>query len=140
VGAPGTAIGYHPITYGPLIGEVIRRVSGKTLKQFFAEDVAGPLGADYHICAEPEHDHRVSPLFPGAPPRQLGDPQSMTYRAFFNPSLFGRSPVARRSAHPREPRWQFIGQGVTSLAVGALTLVVPEITSMALRTCSPCGW
>jgi CubicO group peptidase (beta-lactamase class C family) len=77
---PGTAIGYNPITYGPLIGEVIRRVSGKTLKQFFAEDVAGPLGADYHIGAEPEHDHRVSPLFPGAPPRQLGDTQSMTSR------------------------------------------------------------
>jgi CubicO group peptidase (beta-lactamase class C family) len=82
---PGTAIGYNLITYGPLIGEVVRRVSGKTLKQFFAEDVAGPLGADYHIGAEPEHDHRVSPLFPGAPPRELGDTQSMTYRAFFNP-------------------------------------------------------
>jgi CubicO group peptidase (beta-lactamase class C family) len=81
---PGTAIGYHPITYGPLIGEVVRRVSGKTLKQFFAEDVAGPLGADYHIGAEPEHDHRVSPLIAATPPRAL-DTNSMTYQAYFNP-------------------------------------------------------
>ena len=35
---PGTAAGYHPITFGPLIGEVIRRITGKTLGRFFAED------------------------------------------------------------------------------------------------------
>ena len=82
---PGTAVGYHPITQGPLLGEVIRRVSGKTLKQFFAEDVAGPLGADYHIGAEPEHDHRVSPVIASRPPKQVSDTESMTYKAFYNP-------------------------------------------------------
>ena len=42
---PGTDAGYHAITFGPLIGEVIRRVTGKTLRDFFAEEVAGRLGA-----------------------------------------------------------------------------------------------
>jgi CubicO group peptidase (beta-lactamase class C family) len=70
---------------GPLLGEVIHRVSGKTLTRFFAEDVAGPLGADYHIGAPPEADHRVSPMIPGTPPRAQRDPNSFTDRVLFNP-------------------------------------------------------
>jgi CubicO group peptidase (beta-lactamase class C family) len=58
----GTKIAYHAMTYGPLLGEVVRRITGKSLKQFFAEEVAGALGADYHIGAPPEADHRVSLL------------------------------------------------------------------------------
>jgi CubicO group peptidase (beta-lactamase class C family) len=83
---PGTAAGYHALTFGPLLGEVIRRVSGKTLKEFFAEDVAGPLGADYHIGAPPEADSRVSVTIQGTPPRpRSDDPNTITDRVFFNP-------------------------------------------------------
>jgi CubicO group peptidase (beta-lactamase class C family) len=64
---PGTVSAYHPITYGPLIGEVVRRITGKSLKAFFADEVAGPLGADYHIGAPPEADARVSPMIQGSP-------------------------------------------------------------------------
>jgi CubicO group peptidase (beta-lactamase class C family) len=46
---PGTVSGYHAITFGFLVGEVVRRVTGQTLGQFFAAEVAGPLGADFHI-------------------------------------------------------------------------------------------
>ena len=46
---PGTASGYHAITFGYLAGEVVRRVTGQSLGQFFAAEVAGPLGADFHI-------------------------------------------------------------------------------------------
>src|SRR4029453_14134930 len=67
---PGMVAGYHSITYGPLIGEVIRRVTGKTLTHFFAEEVAGPLGAHYHIGAPPECDHRVSVMIQSSPIRQ----------------------------------------------------------------------
>src|SRR6516225_160346 len=48
---PGTASGYHALNYGHLLGEVLRRISGKTLKQFVAEEIAGPLGADFQIGA-----------------------------------------------------------------------------------------
>ena len=64
---PGTISGYHPMTYGVLIGEVVRRVTGRTLKDFFAEEVAGPLGADYHIGAPATADARVSPMIQGSP-------------------------------------------------------------------------
>ncbi|MBA2896955.1 serine hydrolase domain-containing protein [Nonomuraea soli] len=59
---PGTAAGYHSLTYGFLIGEVVRRLTGRSLGTFFAEEVAGPLGADFHIGVPAEHDHRVAPL------------------------------------------------------------------------------
>ena len=64
--APGTAAGYHAITQGFLAGEVVRRITGVTLGEFFAAEVAGPLDADFHIGLAPEHDHRVAPVI--APP------------------------------------------------------------------------
>ncbi|MCR6483649.1 beta-lactamase family protein [Amycolatopsis sp. OK19-0408] len=62
--APGTVAGYHAVTQGYLIGEVVRRITGRTLGRFFAEEIAGPLGADFHIGLPPEHDHRVAPVIP----------------------------------------------------------------------------
>ncbi|MFI7002559.1 serine hydrolase domain-containing protein [Nocardia sp. NPDC050175] len=61
---PGTASGYHALNYGHLVGEVIRRITGRGLGQFFAEELAGPLGADFHIGTGPEHHHRIAPLVP----------------------------------------------------------------------------
>lgn len=61
---PGTAAGYHSVTFGFLVGEVIRRVTGRSPGTFFAEEVAGPLGADFHIGLPAEHDHRVAALIP----------------------------------------------------------------------------
>src|SRR4030095_9560807 len=52
----GTTNGYHAMTYGYLVGEVVRRVAGKTLGAFFRDEIAGPLGADFHIgLAAREH-------------------------------------------------------------------------------------
>ena len=73
---PGSATGYHALTHGHLIGEVIRRVTGKPLKQFVAEEIAGPLGADFQIGARPEDDPRIAEIiapadpFEGIPPMQ----------------------------------------------------------------------
>ena len=50
---PGTASGYHALTYGHLIGEVIRRITGQRWGVLCAE-IAGPLGADFHIGTAPE--------------------------------------------------------------------------------------
>ncbi|MGP3691640.1 serine hydrolase domain-containing protein [Streptomyces sp. IBSNAI002] len=61
---PGTAAGYHALTFGFLVGEVVRRITGRSLGEFFAEEVAKPLGADFHIGLSAEHDHRVAPLIP----------------------------------------------------------------------------
>jgi CubicO group peptidase (beta-lactamase class C family) len=59
---PGTAHGYHAITYGYLVGEVVRRVTGKTIGTYFAEEIAGPLGLEFWIGLPEEHEHRVSPI------------------------------------------------------------------------------
>ncbi|MGZ4784781.1 MAG: serine hydrolase domain-containing protein, partial [Acidimicrobiales bacterium] len=59
---PGTATGYHAVTYGWLVGEVVKRISGKSLGTFFHDEVAGPLGADWYVGLPEELDHRVAPL------------------------------------------------------------------------------
>ncbi len=52
---PGTTSGYQAITFGYLIGEVIRRIAGQSVGRFFATEIAGPLDADFHIgLPEPE--------------------------------------------------------------------------------------
>jgi len=64
---PGTASGYHALNFGHLVGEVVRRISGKTLKQFVAEEIAGPLGADFQIGAAESDWHRISDMIPPPP-------------------------------------------------------------------------
>lgn len=59
---PGTASGYHAVTQGYLVGEVVRRITGVTLGRFFRDNVAEPLQADFHIGLEPDEFDRVSPL------------------------------------------------------------------------------
>jgi CubicO group peptidase (beta-lactamase class C family) len=89
---PGTASGYHAVTQGYLVGEVIRRISGRTVGTFFAEEIAGPLGADFHIGTGPEHDHRVARVIP--PPTALevpddtpADRKAILSKTFGNPQL-----------------------------------------------------
>jgi CubicO group peptidase (beta-lactamase class C family) len=61
---PGTASGYHVLTQGYLIGEVIRRITGRTLGTVFREEIAEPLGADFHIGLPTAEDYRVADLIP----------------------------------------------------------------------------
>jgi CubicO group peptidase (beta-lactamase class C family) len=61
---PGSAAGYHSLTQGFLVGEVVRRITGRSLGDFFAGEVAGPLGADFHIGLPAEEDHRVALTIP----------------------------------------------------------------------------
>jgi len=85
---PGTASGYHAITQGYLVGEVVRRVTGQTVGTFFARELAEPLGADFHIGTGPEHDARVALVIP-PPPLDLGavDPEGIAVRTLANPPL-----------------------------------------------------
>lgn len=59
---PGTAHGYHALTYGWLVGEVLRRIDGRTLGTFFQEELARPLGLEFWIGSPPEVEDRVAPL------------------------------------------------------------------------------
>jgi CubicO group peptidase (beta-lactamase class C family) len=91
---PGTASGYHAITQGYLQGEIVRRVTGRSIGRFFREDVAGPLGADFHIGLDPAHDARVGELIP--PGRALQgsspDPESVAAKTFRGAALDATEP------------------------------------------------
>jgi CubicO group peptidase (beta-lactamase class C family) len=59
---PGTAHGYHAITYGYLVGEVIRRITGRSVGTYFREEIAEPLGLDFWIGLPEEQESRVAML------------------------------------------------------------------------------
>jgi CubicO group peptidase (beta-lactamase class C family) len=65
---PGTRQGYHATTFGHLVGEVVRRVSGRPFDLFFRDEVAGPLGLDFHVGLPEEHEPRVAPTIRADPP------------------------------------------------------------------------
>ena len=64
---PGSAYMYHAVTFGYLVGEVIRRVSGKTPGTFFADEIAGPLGLQMWIGLPASEEDRVAPHFSDRP-------------------------------------------------------------------------
>ncbi|WP_369395556.1 serine hydrolase domain-containing protein (plasmid) [Streptomyces sp. CG1] len=72
---PGTASGYHRFTHGFLIGEVIRRICRQSVGTFFAEQIATPLDADFHIGLTAEDDCRVSDVIPSADPAPAPNPR-----------------------------------------------------------------
>jgi CubicO group peptidase (beta-lactamase class C family) len=87
---PGSASGYQALNYGHLVGEVVRRISGKTLKQFVAEEIAGPLGADFQIGAAEGDWGRIADVVPPPPlPFDLAslDPASPTVKTLTGPAV-----------------------------------------------------
>jgi len=85
---PGTASGYHANDQGHLVGEVVRRITGRSLKQFVAEELAGPLGADLQIGASEQDWGRVADVVPPPPlPIDLAalPPDSPVVRTFTGP-------------------------------------------------------
>jgi CubicO group peptidase (beta-lactamase class C family) len=80
----GTQSGYHAITQGYLIGEVVRRITGKSFGTFFREEVAEKIGADFHIGVDPKHFDRIADLVAAvetAPILEM-DPESIPGRVF----------------------------------------------------------
>jgi CubicO group peptidase (beta-lactamase class C family) len=104
---PGTRHGYHPMTFGFLVGELIRRAGGRSVGQMFREDIALPLEAEFHIGLDAKHDGRVSNMIGGLAPakpkdgkpavkikgpmgdfmRDMVDPTTMVGAAFNNPRM-----------------------------------------------------
>jgi CubicO group peptidase (beta-lactamase class C family) len=100
---PGTKHGYHALTFGWLVGEVIRRITGKTPGVYLRDEVTGPLKLDLHIGLEAKNDSRVSNLIPSPPPGPgepnlfadiAKNPESMMAKAFMNPPVLSKPGVA----------------------------------------------
>jgi CubicO group peptidase (beta-lactamase class C family) len=102
VGARG-GLGHHALTFGHLIGEVIRRITGQRLGEFCAAHIAGPLGADFHIGLPPSEDHRVANVVPPpSPPADLTqlDPNGPAFKTLTGPLLDSNI------EHSRTERWR----------------------------------
>ncbi len=94
---PGDGSGYHAVTLGFLQGEILRRITGRTIGEFFRTEVAEPLGSDFHIGLDPAHDHRVSNLIPPAESDLMDTvgtmtPDSVAFRTLTNPVMTGAEP------------------------------------------------
>lgn len=95
---PGTKSGYHALSQGYLEGEVVRRVTGRTIGTFFREEVAEPLGADFHIGLPESQDARVADLVPpesGIADLEGIDLESTAVRALASCPLTGSEPKTR---------------------------------------------
>lgn len=103
--SPGDGHGYHAVTFGWLVGEVVRRIDGRSLGTFFREEVATPLGADFHIGLADALHGRVAEMSGFAPPddsvqpeelamlqAMMGEPEGLTARAFANPPSMAAGP------------------------------------------------
>ena len=90
---PGEGLGYHAVTYGWLVGEVIRRIAGKTCGEFVRDEIAGPLGIDFFIGLPESEDARTADMIPAAGdgPIVPADPGSLAAKAlgFVNPRVAG---------------------------------------------------
>ncbi|HXZ86338.1 MAG TPA: serine hydrolase domain-containing protein, partial [Myxococcota bacterium] len=69
---PGTAHGYHTLSFGHLVGELVRRIDGRDVGRFFREEVAQPLRADFLIGVGEQDEARVAELAPPPERTQLG--------------------------------------------------------------------
>jgi len=91
---PGTRHGYHALTFGFLVGELVRRISGKSLGDFVRDEITGPLNLDLWMGLPASEDYRVAPSIPAEPPsappfpnwliQALTDPTSVPALVFFN--------------------------------------------------------
>jgi CubicO group peptidase (beta-lactamase class C family) len=107
--SPGSRNGYHMVNFGWTVGEIVRRVSGRSLGTFFQEEIAGPLGIDFWIGLPEEHEPRVAPMIaylpnPGEPlgafvEAMFVDPRSVQALSLLN---VGGSDPNSRAAHAAE--------------------------------------
>lgn len=103
---PGTQPAYHIRTFGFLVGEIIRRVTGKRFGQFYRDEIAQPLGIDFHFGLDPAEFPRVAE-FIARPEQAPQDPDSMFARAGrqwpvpldYNADAFRRAEVPSSNGH-----------------------------------------
>jgi CubicO group peptidase (beta-lactamase class C family) len=109
--APGTRVGYHALTYGWLLGELVRRIGGCSLGEFFRRQVAQPLDLDFWIGLPESEEPRVATIAPPAAPSVprnaferalLEEPQSLTALYMKNTGGWRPSGFNTRAGHAAE--------------------------------------
>lgn len=138
---PGTQSGYHAITQGFLIGEIVRRITGQSFGTWFQQNIAVPTGADFHIGVDPVDFPRLANMIPD-PSAQGGllgpmAPDSMTARVFGSvdlPTGTDNSPGWRQAEIPAAN-----GHGNARSVVRAQTAMANEGVAFGQQLLSPAG-
>ncbi|SEC14717.1 CubicO group peptidase, beta-lactamase class C family [Amycolatopsis tolypomycina] len=126
---PGEIGCYHAVTQGFLLGEVVRRITGRTIGAFFAAEIAGPLGADFHIGLPDAQHHRVAPQLapPGGltvpPPTELFDaaPNPVIEPADTNTAAWRRAEIPSGSGYGNARSVALVQSVLTSGGAGLLS-------------------
>jgi CubicO group peptidase (beta-lactamase class C family) len=137
---PGDGSGYHAVTQGYLIGEIVRRITGDTIGTWFAREVAKPLEADFHIGLPASEDHRVSNVVPPPPmnPEDFeGVVSEVMLKTFMNP------PIDASMAHHEWWRRAEIpaanGQGNARSVAAVQSVIAGKGEARGVRLLSPQG-
>ena len=138
---PGTASGYHAVSQGYLVGEVVRRVSGQSLGAFFRDELATPLGADFHIGLPPSEDTRVADL---QPPEELAadtapDDGTVAARTLRNPRLTALEPRTSQWRRAEIPAAGGIGNARSVARVQSLLACGGELDGRRLLSEAGCA-
>jgi CubicO group peptidase (beta-lactamase class C family) len=101
---PGTRHGYHARSFGWIAGELVRRVTGKTLGRMFADEIAAPLGLDFWIGLPESEEARTATLIPAPPPE---DPhvRALLERLMGPETLLGRVIAGPSGLFAYDTRW-----------------------------------
>ena len=136
---PGTAPGYHAMTQGYLVGEVVRRIAGVSLGTLFRTEIAEPLGADFHIGLPASEDARVATLIPPPVGQGIADmtDRPLTANMASNPAI---NPLETRTRAWRAAEMPAAnGQGNARSVAMVQTLVANGGVSGGKRILSEAG-
>lgn len=122
---PGSAHGYHALTFGWLVGEVVRRVSGRRLGRFMADEVAGPLGMELYVGLPAHAAGRVAPLRSARANRRTG-------RAASTGTTVRPGPTAGTTVRPGTSDGTTVRPGPTDVRVWAQMLRPGSLSVRAL--------
>ena len=140
---PGSASGYHPVTFGYLAGEIFRRVDGRTLGAALREDIAGPLGLDLWIgLPDTEHGRVAEVRRPPAMP-DLGPMTEPKRLAFFtkwaspggvDAATYRRAEIPSANGHATAPALALLMSALAGDGdLGATRVLTPGIAAEAAR-------
>jgi CubicO group peptidase (beta-lactamase class C family) len=101
---PGSRHGYHFRTYGWILGEIVRRATGRSLGRVFADEIAGPLAADFWIGLPEREEHRVARLIPPEPPADP-DVRATLERMMAPDTLLGRAMTGPSNLFHYDEMW-----------------------------------
>lgn len=127
--APGSAFGYHGLTIGNLASELVFRITGLTLHEFYENEIRRPVGADFHLgLPEGAEGRRVDVLPMSPPPAEYPEPSPHPMRDW----VFGPRPGPSVDLANDERSWRFghPAGSATASAFGIATVLAAAVTGM----------